>query len=385
MWLLYAGWGILLDLSRMQSLSIDAKKKEAIVGLGVIGRILNERLREVNLAFPTAHCGMVAVSGFLLGGGLGINGTAWGGASTLNINAVDIVTADGEKLHANADQNSDYFWAARGAGPGLFFTVTRFYLQCYTLPKAITTAMYTLPYNQLVPLAEAMNELGPNIDPRIEMLTVVVPTPDSLKSDPKYRGQRHVSLLSATAFVDSEKEANQVLEPINKHRVIKKAISIMPDRISTMEMLYQDNEGPFPQARAYVDNIFTNRVVEATEVLSQHMPDSPSDGNTPVILWRGELEFPDDAVYSSEGLFYFAGYAQWTHAADDQANQKWLKKMFDELQPYASGHYINEFDRETRPLQTSACFSEEKWQKLISLKKRYDPNGVFQNFLGMPS
>ena len=70
--------GVLLDLSRLQSVEIDVEGKQAIVEPGVIGRILNARLGEVGLAFPTAHCGMVGVSGFLLGGGLGLNGTAWG-------------------------------------------------------------------------------------------------------------------------------------------------------------------------------------------------------------------------------------------------------------------------------------------------------------------
>jgi FAD/FMN-containing dehydrogenase len=376
--------GVLLDLSRLQSVKIDVEGKQAIVEPGVIGRVLNARLGEVGLAFPTAHCGMVGVSGFLLGGGLGLNGTAWGGISTSNIQAIDLVTAEGEKLHASAEENQDYFWAARGAGPGLFFTVTRFYLKCYALPKAITTAMYTLPYSELVALAEALDELGPNIDPRIEMLGVVIPTPQELKTGGKYGNHRHVCLLSATAFVDSTSEAARILEPITRHPVMKNALDILPDRATTIEMLYHDNEVPFPQAHARVDNIFTNRVAEATEVLSRHMPSAPSNSNTPVILWRGDLDFPNSA-YSSEGRFYFAGYAQWAHAADDYANQEWLRLLFDDLQPYALGHYINEFDRETRPLQTSACFSEANWEKLQYLRRRYDPDGVFHTFLGMPS
>lgn len=375
--------GVLVDLSRMQWIDIDVKAKQVVAEPGVIGRILNARLGEVGLAFPTAHCGMVGISGFLLGGGLGINGEAWGGISSSNILGIDIVTAEGEKLHASADENEDYFWAARGGGPGLFFTVTRLYLKCYPLPKAITTAIYILPYDELVAMSDALNELGPNIDQRIEMLGIVVPTPPEIKNAGKYT-ERHVSLLSATAFVDSKNEATRLLDPITKHKIMENALAVFPDRASTMEMLYQDNEGPFPQARALVDNIFTNRIVEATEVLSRHMPAAPSNSNSPVILWRGEHEFPN-SVYSSEGLFYFAGYAQWANASDDHANQTWVRNMFDELQVYASGHYINEFDRENRPLQTSACFSKANWEKLENLRNQYDPNGVFQTFLGMRS
>src|SRR5882757_319151 len=158
--------GVLLDLSRLQSIEIDTRTREARVQPGVIGRILNARLGAVGLAFPTAHCGMVPISGFLLGGGLGLNSVAWGGMSVFNIRAVDLVTAQGERLHASAEKNPDFFWACRGAGPGLFFTVTRFYLTCHPLPRAITSDSYFLPFEELVPLAEAMNELGPKADPR---------------------------------------------------------------------------------------------------------------------------------------------------------------------------------------------------------------------------
>ena len=131
--------GVLLDVSRLQTIEIDARKRIAKVEAGVLGRLLNARLAEVGLAFPTAHCGMVPISGFLLGGGIGWNSTAWGGISVFNIVALDVVTIDGQRLHISEEANPDLFWAARGGGPGLFFTVTRFYLQCHPLPDAITT------------------------------------------------------------------------------------------------------------------------------------------------------------------------------------------------------------------------------------------------------
>ena len=93
-----------------------------------------------------------------------------------------------------------------------------------------------------------------------------------------------------------------------------------------MEVLYQGEEEFFPQRRTRADNIYTNRAHEAAQVLSKHMLSSPSTGNTPVILWRGDLSFPD-AAYSSTGRFYFAAYAQWDAAGDDIANQIWLKNL----------------------------------------------------------
>ena len=372
--------GILLDLSRFQSVEIDPAARTAIIGAGVLGRDLATRLGNVGLAFPTAHCGMVPLSGFLLGGGLGLNCAVWGGMSVFNIQAIDVVTADGQFRHASADENPDLFWAARGAGPGLFFTVTRFYLRCYALPGAITTDTYILPYSELLATVALMEELGPDMNPAVEMLTVVVPATPELARKCSTEECERVVVLSAIAFADSPAEAKSMLAPIRRHPLTRNSLEKILDRPSPFEVLYQDNEGPFPQRRARADNIYTNRAVDAARVLSRHMPAAPSPGNTPVILYHGEHKFRD-AAYSATGRFYFAGYAQWDDAADDLANQAWLRKLYDEMQPFASGFYINEFDRETRSAQTQQCFAKRDWQRLQDLRRQYDPNGVFHDFL----
>ena len=78
------------------------------------------------------------IGGFLLQGGWGWNSRAIGPAC-MSVVAVDVVTAVGELIHADAEQNSDYWWAARGAGGGYFGVVTRFYLRCHPRPSATYT------------------------------------------------------------------------------------------------------------------------------------------------------------------------------------------------------------------------------------------------------
>ena len=374
--------GVLVDVSRMQNIEVDTRTGIAKVEAGVIGRGLNEYLRPYGLTFPTAHCGMVPVSGFLLGGGIGLNSAGWGGMSVFNIVGLDVVTAEGELLHVNENQNTDMFWTARGAGPGLFFTVTRFYLQCHPLPRAISTDYYTFHYSDMLQVVEMVEEVGPSFDPNLEVLTVVVPTPPDLAAQCKGSQCGRVVIMTAITFADTSSQAKQMMSPIANHATSKKALQVLKNRPTPMEVLYQDNEGPFPQRRARADNIYTNNILNSTGVLSKHMLLTPSDANTPVILWRGDLTYPD-AACSTTGQFYIAGYAQWDHAADDHANQNWLKNFYDEMQPYAAGYYINEFDRETRSDLTSACFTPANWEKLNTLRRQYDPDGVYHDFLSV--
>lgn len=376
--------GILLDLSRFQSVDIDVENETVTIGAGVLGRALNERLAEHGLVFPSAHCGMVPLSGFMMGGGIGVNFSRWGGMSVFSILAMDVVTPDGKLLHVSANENPELFWAARGGGPGLFFSVLRFKLQCYSLPTHIRTDTYVLPYDELLPTVAMMDEVGPEIGKDIEMLTVVMPNPQNPDAEKKKEGEGFdlVTVLSISAFVNSKEEAGQKLDPVRNHPQMQKAVFKQLDRHSTMEHLYQDNEGPFPQRRSRADNIFTNRVVDATRVLNSHMPKAPTAGNTPVILYMGDLEMsPEDACYSATGRFYLAAYAQWDNAEDDIANQHWLKNLYDEMRPLASGHYINEYDRETRGAETDRCFKQKDWERLKELRQKYDPKGVYHNFL----
>ena len=77
----------------------------------------------------------VGLGGFLLQGGFGWNSRLWGPACA-SVTSINVVTADGELVHANASQNSELFWAARGAGPGYFGAVTRLSVKLSRVPKS---------------------------------------------------------------------------------------------------------------------------------------------------------------------------------------------------------------------------------------------------------
>ncbi len=96
------------------------------------------------LVFPGGHCSTVGLGGYLLQGGQGWNSRHWGWGCE-NVLGVDVVTAAGELVHADAEQNADLFWAARGSGPAFFGVVTRFHLRVHPMPAAFTHTTYAFP------------------------------------------------------------------------------------------------------------------------------------------------------------------------------------------------------------------------------------------------
>jgi FAD/FMN-containing dehydrogenase len=374
--------GMLVDVSRLSTIQIDADKREAVVGPGVIGRRLQEELGKQNLGFPTAHCGMVPISGFLLGGGLGWNGNAWGGMSTYNILEVQIVTPDGQVRTASETENPELFWAVRGGGPGLFGVVTQFRLHCHPKPQAMRSHTLIFPFTATPQVAQAMEEIGPQLPKNVELIGVITAAPPGMEQACTAAGCDQVFILQAVAFVDTPADATAGMKPLADHPVAKLAIANMPDVQESFENLYFGNEVPFPQRRYCVDNIYADSLAKPIEIIMQHMPKSPSRVTAPVLLYKGRPDLPDGAC-ATKGNFYVSCYAQWDDPATDKANKDWLIAMYEELQPHGTGSYINELNQEGRIHRIEGCYSPEGWQRLAELRQKYDPDGVFHTFYGL--
>ena len=374
--------GLLVDVSRLQSIEVDTARGEAIVGPGVIGRRLNEELSSAGLAFSTAHCGMVPISGFLLGGGIGWNGNAWGGMSTYNVLEVQIVTSDGVVRTASEHENPDLFWAVRGGGPGLFGVVTRFRLKCYPLPKAMRSHTYIFPFTAIPAVAAAMEEIGPKLPKHVELTGVISAAPPGMEKACAAAGCDQVMILQSLANVDTEQQALADMKPMSEHAICQQAIAKILNEPQSFEKLYYANEVPFPQRRYCVDNIYADSLAKPVEIIARHMPHSPSRVTAPVILYKGRPELPDGAC-ATKGNFYVACYAQWDDPAMDQANKQWLIDMYEELQPLGTGSYINELNQEGRSHRIREAYTPEGWKKLGALRRKWDPKGVFHTFYGL--
>src|SRR5262249_13308282 len=139
----------------------------ATVQPGAQGRTLNTLLAPHGLMFPTGHCPTVGVGGYLLQGGWGWNSPHVGPAC-LSVTGVDVVTADGELVHAG--EGHDLLWAARGAGAGYFGIVTRFYLRCHPRPASMMSSIYVYPMDVVDELLHWAAELQETLPSEMEFV-----------------------------------------------------------------------------------------------------------------------------------------------------------------------------------------------------------------------
>ncbi len=116
--------GIVLDLSQMRALDIDVERLTAWVEPGLTSAEYTTAAGAHGLATGFGDTGSVGIGGLTLGGGVGYLVRKYG-LTIDDMLAADIVTADSQLLHLNADSHPDLFWAIRGGG-GNFGVVTRF-------------------------------------------------------------------------------------------------------------------------------------------------------------------------------------------------------------------------------------------------------------------
>jgi FAD/FMN-containing dehydrogenase len=195
--------GILLDLGALDTVHIDPTARTAKVGVGVQGHALSVQLAEAGLAFPVGHCVDVALSGYLIGGGFGWNSGEWG-AGCANVEAMEMVTAAGDIVLASAADNADLFWAARGAGPGLFAVVTAFHLKLHPLPPTAYAWRCAFAASSAPALAQWLTEATAAAPSGTEIGCFLFAHWDT---------GEHAIVLRVSACGDSELDARQKVDP----------------------------------------------------------------------------------------------------------------------------------------------------------------------------
>ncbi len=130
--------GIVIDLRRMNTVTVDSEARTAIVAGGAIMRDFDQMTQPYGLASTGGRVSTTGVGGLILGGGAGWLDRKFG-LMCDNLLAVELVTADGEHLRAADDENPELFWALHGGG-GNFGVATSFTFRLHPL-QSVTAAL----------------------------------------------------------------------------------------------------------------------------------------------------------------------------------------------------------------------------------------------------
>ena len=130
-------------MSGMREIQVDADARLARVGPGCTLGDVDQATQQHGLATTLGFVSATGVAGLTLGGGFGYLSRRFGWTVD-DLEAVEIVTADGKVLHASRSENDDLFWALRGGG-GNFGVVTEFVFKLHEVGRKVTAGIIAWP------------------------------------------------------------------------------------------------------------------------------------------------------------------------------------------------------------------------------------------------
>ena len=366
--------GLLLDVSRLDEVAVDRDAMTATVEPGRRGHEMCALLAEDRLAFPAGHCKGVAVGGYLLQGGYGWNSRVLGPACE-SVIGLDVVTADGELVHASPDRHADLYWSARGSGPGFFGVVTRFHVRVYPQPTVCGSSLWVWPLDLLDDVYGWLREIGPEVDRRVEIQALMSRSFEGLDL------HEPAIVMASPVFADSEEEALAALELLGTCPVRDRALLEVPYAPATLPEWYEAVMQEYPTGHRYAtDNMWTHASFDELRPglhrIAETLPPAPSH-----CLWLNWGPSPErqDMAYSLEDEVYLALYGMWSDPADDERYGDWARSNMDAMSPLATGIQLADENLGRRPARFA---TDAAMDRLDRTRAEYDPDGRFHSWMG---
>lgn len=377
----WAVWSIrtgtlLIDLGALQSMGYDEENGVAWANPAVQGgSVLSPYLETKGRFFSGGHCPTVGIGGFLLQGGQGWCQRGWGWAAE-SVIAVDVVTADGELLRADSTQNTDLYWAARGAGPSFPGIVTKFYIKTKAKFKQLTQTVQIFDLEDFTDVMTWMYSVHRTIDENVEIVVV------SKTMEPDQNGQVHRRLvLSGVALTNTKESGDAALAPFAQNPFLDRAVAVKHAFTSTLADQREEQEAQNPEhARYIVDNIWAEgQCAEVVKRIKPLFTELPSDLSFTIWFSNGIMRpLPEDMAFSMQSEAYVATYMVYEDQSKDLEYRQKLNQMMDYAQPVTVGQYLGDSDMSNRQLK---FMSDENFDRLQRIIEQRDPDERFVRFL----
>ena len=366
--------GLLLDVSGLDGCVIDPERMVAVVGPGKGGSVLAAELDAAGLFFPTGHCKGVRIGGYLLQGGYGWNSRVLGPACE-SVIGLDVVTADGEQIHCDADTHADLYWAARGSGPGFFGVVTAFHLRVYPRPAVCGSSLYVYPIDLADEVFGWARAISADVDRRVEFQMV------TSRSVPGAGLDSPGIVMASPVFADSEAEAAEAVALLDTCPVRDRAIVAVPYAPADLATWYEAVMSNYPTGYRYAtDNMWTSATADdllpGIRRIIETMPPHPSH-----FLWLnwGPSPARQDMAYSLEDDIYLALYTVWQDPTDDEKYSDWARSNMAAMSHLASGIQLADENLGLRPFRFA---TDDSMTRLDAIRAQYDPHGRFHSWMG---
>ena len=359
--------GMMIDLSPMKSLNIDAAARTARVEPGVRWKEFDEAAQAHGLATTGGTVSDTGVAGLTLGGGLGWLAGRYGLACD-NVIAAEIVTADGKRLRVSADERPDLYWAIRGGG-GNFGVVTAFEFRLHPVGPEVYAGIVAHPLDRAAEVMRYYRDYCSTNPDEVNTACAMMTVPDVGKV-----------IVLAACHCGSIEDGERALKPL------KEFGPPALDQLGPMPYLaMQTSLDPmFPRGRhyyfkaAFVDGISDQLI----ELMPRQFASVPSPHTIFLLQQFGNAasRVPVEATAFAHRHVRWdcVLLCGWDDPADDDEQISWARGVYEAWRPYCvDAIYSNALSAED-PEQDIRSAYGSAYSRLAQIKARYDPDNFFR-------
>jgi hypothetical protein len=352
--------GLVIDLSAMKRVEVDAGKRVARVEAGALARDLDEATQHFGLATTSGGCPTVGIAGLTLGGGEGRLKAKYGLACD-NLLSAQMTTVDGRHVEASQQFNPDLFWALRGGG-GNFGVVTALEYQLHPVGKVLSGTL-TYPAAPIPDLLQAF-------------VRFLAEAPDEMDAFAQIsRSEREPSLKIDLCYCGDPRMGSDLVGPL-------RALKPQDDSVKVMSYLEAQSAGGFLLAPVahFQTNLILRELSEATiAAITTAINNAPATCKLIILPLRGAVSrvgLRDTAFALRQPGYEVDMAGVWSAPAGKGDVVRWVRATRDNLQPFAHGVYVNQLGDTSEKLVKAAYGSN--YARLVQIKKKYDPKNVLR-------
>ncbi|MFF4806544.1 FAD-binding oxidoreductase [Streptomyces sp. NPDC001351] len=364
--------GLVVDLRHMRAVTVDPAAEAVRIAGGATMSDLDRATEPYDLATTGGRASTTGVGGYVLGGGTGWLDRAFGLAVD-NLLGVELVTADGTRIHANADENPELFWALHGGG-GNFGIATAITLKLHELPRFSIALVLYLP------------EFGRDVVRTYREIITAAPVEASgavlyFAGPPEEFVPSHlVGTLTCgalVAYAGGEADMRKLAEPLLALPHEAEIVGAVP--YADFQTMFDDP----PDLRNYWSaEYLTGLPDELVDVYCARGDSVPvPTGTRHVLLPQGGAiadgphEYP---VPYRDAPWAVHPFGIWQDPADDERCLRWVRDVRADVRPWSTGAIYLNFIGDEGPERVVAGLGAENTRRLGELKRRYDPDNVFR-------
>jgi len=361
--------GVMIDLSPMKAIHVDAEGRTAWAQGGVTWGELNRETQLHGLAVTGGVISSTGISGLTLGGGVGWLMGKYGLALD-NLRAVNLVTAGGKVLRASKHQEPELFWALRGGG-GNFGVATSFEYVLHPVGPTVTGGPIVHPIECSRALLEFFRDSTRSLPDEHTLFATLTHAPDG-------SGTKVAGLV--TCHCGPLEDGERAMRPLKRFGVpILDAVG--PISYSQLNGML---DASYPKgALNYWKSSFLRELSDAAiDTMIGCFARCPTTmGQLLLEHFHGALTrvSATETAFPHRGAGYnFLVLAQWMQPADTGACIAWARETYEAMQPFfADGRYVNYLDDDETGEPIAAAYGPN-YRRLQQVKARYDPTNFFR-------